>query len=157
MGLPFPEQMWILASQAYGSNRPSWSPKRHLPEKSPSTAVGTDKENPVMLSAAKHLEGQHDRPFATAQGDKKGPRRETLRYRSEEALERSEGVTRRGRDRPGFPYIWLTCLDVLPDIHVRPVVRRNNALCVVNNAYYCRFSQEGCRHLFHRHPRHIVD
>jgi hypothetical protein len=27
----------------------------------------------VMLSAAKHLDAQRDRPFAVVQGDKKGP------------------------------------------------------------------------------------
>ena len=33
----------------------------------------------VMLSAAKHLDAQRERPFAAAQGDKKGPSRQTLR------------------------------------------------------------------------------
>jgi len=33
------------------------------------TRRGESKRNPVMLSAAKHLEAHPDRPFAAAQGD----------------------------------------------------------------------------------------
>jgi hypothetical protein len=33
------------------------------------TRRGESKRNPVMLSVAKHLDAQADRPFAAAQGD----------------------------------------------------------------------------------------
>ena len=36
-------------------------------------AMAPQEDNPVMLSAAKHLSAQRDRPFAAAQGDKKEP------------------------------------------------------------------------------------
>ncbi len=36
-------------------------------------AVARKEDSPVMLSAAKHLNSQRDRPFAAAQGDKKKP------------------------------------------------------------------------------------
>jgi hypothetical protein len=36
-------------------------------------AMAQQEDSPVMLSAAKHLDAQRERPFSAAQGDKQGP------------------------------------------------------------------------------------
>jgi len=66
-----------------------WSPNRHQSVKSPSHAVEASvlrsgkRDHTVMLSAAKHLDAQRDRPFAAAQGDTRGKQQARPRCHAE--------------------------------------------------------------------------